>query len=85
MQLGVTTGEVEGDVIHPADSPFRQQAVVVGHRADERILRLVKVDGNVGVGHGSGFRRSGVCFGGGCWAGAIVCENGADATACLSD
>ncbi|SBO42923.1 protein of unknown function [Cyanobium sp. NIES-981] len=59
VELGITTGQVEGDVIHPADRPLGQQAVVLGDGSDERILGLVEVDRNGGVGHGGWFRWSG--------------------------
>ena len=52
LQLGLAAGQVEGDVVHPADGAFPHQAVVLGHGADEGILRLVGVDGDSGVGHG---------------------------------
>jgi len=57
MKLGVAAAEIEGDVVHPTNGPFSQQAVVLGDRANERILRLVEIDGNVSVGsrHGSRF------------------------------
>ena len=68
VELGVSTAEIEGDVVHPADGAFSQQAVVLGDGADEGVLRLVEVDGDVGVMHGS---SSG--FGGGGSRGRAGC------------
>ena len=52
MELGVTTGQVEGDVVHPADRPFSHKAVVVEHGAHEGGLGLIEIDRDVGVAHG---------------------------------
>jgi hypothetical protein len=52
VKLGVTASQVEGDVVHPADGPISQEAVVIEHGADEGILRLVEIDGNFSVAHG---------------------------------
>ena len=56
-QLGLTTLEIKGDVVDPANRSFSQQAVVLRDRADEGIFGPVEIDGNVGVGHGCWFRR----------------------------
>ena len=58
FQLRLATGEIEGDVLHPADAAVLHQGVVLGHRAEKRGLRLVGVDGNVCVGL---FLRGGSC------------------------
>ena len=67
-QLGLTTLEVKGDVVDPANCSFSQQAVVLRDRAHERIFGPVEIDGNVGVGHGCWFRRGGFGFGLGSWS-----------------
>ena len=51
----VAPAEIKGDVVNPANCTIDKQGIVVDDRADERILRLVEVDGNVGVGHGGFF------------------------------
>ena len=48
----VAPAEIKGDVVNPANCTIDKQGIVVDDCADERILRLVEVDGNVGVGHG---------------------------------
>ena len=55
----VALGEVEGDVVHPADGPLVQQAVVAQHGAEVGLLRLVEVDRNGGVAGRWGHRGRG--------------------------
>ena len=49
VQLGVATLEVEGDVVHPTNRTFTQQAVVLGNGAQERGLGLIEIDRNSSV------------------------------------
>ena len=66
FELGITAGEVEGDVLHPTNATFSNQGIVLPHRAKEGSLGLVGVDRNVGVGLllGSGGRGHGLRSGG---------------------
>ena len=47
----MASGEVEGDVVHASNGTLGKKAVIACHRADEGILGLVEIDGNVGVAH----------------------------------
>ena len=66
FELGITAGEVEGDVLHPTNATVSNQGIVLRHRAKEGRLGLVGVDRNVGVGLllGSGCRGHGLRSGG---------------------
>ena len=44
MQMGFTSAQVKGDVVHTTDRSFAQQAVVLGDRANKRSFWLVEVD-----------------------------------------
>ena len=44
MQMGITTAQVKGDVVHATNRSFAQQAVVLGDRADKRSFWFVEVD-----------------------------------------
>ena len=50
LQLGVTTGEIKGDVLNATDRTVLKQGIVLGDRPHERGFGLVGVDRNVGVG-----------------------------------